>query len=184
MLVAVWLFVLCSPAWAHARMLEASPNEGATLASPPEQVELRFSEEIEAAFEPVKVFDEAGNRVDRQDTRVASADPEVLLAPVRDLSKGTYTVEYRVTSRDGHVVDGEYDFTVRAADSGTQNTGASSQGEARGGSSEGSGAQPETESSSFSLLSSDSAMIFGVALLALLGLAGLALTRRNRGNRR
>lgn len=180
-LAAAWLFVLCTPAWAHARLLESSPGEGETLPSPPERVELRFSEEVDASFDPVEVFDGAGGRVDRQNTTVDPDDPEVLLAPLRDLEKGTYTVNYRVTSLDGHVVDGTYEFTVRSAkdDQSSQPSAESAQAQ----SSEDSGEPAEAGSTGFALISGGNAVSLGVAVALLLGLAGLALTHRNRGGR-
>ncbi|MDX6379247.1 MAG: hypothetical protein QOI57_271, partial [Rubrobacteraceae bacterium] len=63
-LSAVWLFLLCTPALAHARLLETYPTEEAILAEPPEQVQLRFNEPIEAELSPLEVSDQQGNRVD------------------------------------------------------------------------------------------------------------------------
>jgi methionine-rich copper-binding protein CopC len=113
-LSALWLVLACTPALAHARLLEATPGGGATLSQPSEQVRLRFSEPVEAAFDPVEVYNEQDRRVDQDDTRVASDDPEVLVTDLEPLSRGSYTVEYRVTSQDGHVIDGKYEFKVAA----------------------------------------------------------------------
>ncbi len=114
-LSVVWLLLLCGPALAHAELIKAYPADGDTLVEPPEQVRLRFTEPIEAAFDPVKVYDQQGNRVDEDDARVDPNDAKVLVTGLEGLSEGSYTVEWRVTSIDGHIVDNTYQFAVAAS---------------------------------------------------------------------
>jgi methionine-rich copper-binding protein CopC len=111
-LSAVWLVLLCAPALAHARLLEMYPAEGVTLAQSPEQVQLRFNEPIEAEFSPLEVSDQQGNRVDEVNARISSNDARLLVIDLEELSEGFYTVEWRVTSADGHPVSGTYRFAV------------------------------------------------------------------------
>lgn len=120
-LCALWVLLACVPALAHSRLLEASPSEGETLSSPPERVRLTFNEPVEAEFDPVEVYDARDRRVDLDDARVASGDPKTVVVGLEDLSPGTYTVEWRVSSADGHPIAGSYRFTVR----GGETTGAS-----------------------------------------------------------
>src|SRR5688572_2323543 len=130
-LAALWLAAWCAPALAHARLLQESPASGTSLEEPPQQVRLRFSEPVDAEFDPVRVFDAEGNRVDEDDARVDPDDARVLLAGLEHLPRGSYRVEWRVTSLDGHVVEDAYAFNVApdagAAEggsrSGAQNTG-------------------------------------------------------------
>ena len=114
-LSAIWLLLLCGPALAHAELTEAYPADGDALAESPEQVQLQFTEPVEAAFDPVKVYDQQGNRVDEDDARVDPTDAKVLVAGLEELSEGSYTVEWRVTSVDGHIVDDTYQFAVAAS---------------------------------------------------------------------
>lgn len=114
-LSAVWLLLLCGPALAHARLTEEYPAGGDTLAEPPEQVQLRFSEPVEAEFEPIEVYDEGGSRVDEGNARTAPDDRELLVVDLGELREDSYTVEWRVTSADGHPVSGEYGFDVIAS---------------------------------------------------------------------
>ena len=116
-LSAAWLCLSCTPVLAHARLLEAEPEEGTTLAQAPEQVRLQFDEPIEAEFDPLKVYDQQGDRVDEDDVRVDPNDARVLASNLKELSTGSYTVEWRVTSIDGHIVSDTYQFEV-AADAG------------------------------------------------------------------
>ena len=109
-LTALWLAVWCAPALAHARLLQEAPASGASLDEPPRQVRLEFSEPVDAEFDPLKVFDAEGNRVDEDDARIDPNDVRVLLAGLKDLPEGSYRVEWRVTSIDGHVVEDAYAF--------------------------------------------------------------------------
>jgi copper transport protein len=113
-LAAAWLLLACAPALAHANLVGASPPQGGEVSKPPERVELRFNEPVDAEFDPV-VVRAAGARVDTHDARVDPEDARVVLADLERVPEGTYTVEWRVTSIDGHVVEGRYTFAVVAA---------------------------------------------------------------------
>jgi methionine-rich copper-binding protein CopC len=114
-LSAVWLLLPCVPALAHARLLQEEPANGAALAKSPDRVELRFSEPVEAEFSPLEVRNPEGERVDKDNARVDPDDARVLIADLEELPEGSYTVDWRVTSIDGHVVEGRYEFAVTAA---------------------------------------------------------------------
>jgi methionine-rich copper-binding protein CopC len=114
-LSAVWLLASSTPALAHARLLQSYPANGDTVAEPPEQVQLRFSESVEAAFEPIEVYADGGNRVDKNDAQTAPDNPKVLLTDLEELSEGSYTVDWRVTSADGHPVSNSFRFAVDAS---------------------------------------------------------------------
>jgi copper transport protein len=118
-LSAVWLLLLCGPALAHARLVETYPADGDILAEPPEQVQLLFSEPIEAEFDPIKVKDQVDNRVDEDDARIAPNNRRLLVVDLlEDLPEGAYVAEWRVTSADGHPVSGVYGFTVNTSTAG------------------------------------------------------------------
>ena len=114
-LACAWLLLACAPALAHANLVEASPPQGSEVTKAPERVELRFSEPVDAEFDPLVVRAAGGARVDAHDARVDPKDARVVLADLERAPEGSYTVEWRVTSIDGHVVEGRYDFAVVAA---------------------------------------------------------------------
>jgi hypothetical protein len=58
---------------------------------PPERVELRFSEPVEAEFDPVVVRAADGARVDAHDARVDPEDARIVLADLESVPRGTYT---------------------------------------------------------------------------------------------
>lgn len=120
-LSAVWLLLMCGPAFAHARLVESYPADGDVLAEPPGQVQLRFNEPVEAEFDPIEVYDQGGSRVDEDDARVSPDDRRLLIVDLGEIREGSHAVEWRVTSADGHPVSGTYEFGVHAsaADAGT-----------------------------------------------------------------
>ena len=115
-LSAVWVFLWCTPAWAHAELIGSEPEDRAALTEVPEQVRLRFNEPIVAEFDPLEVRDQQGNRADEGNARVDPEDARVLVADLKELPVGLYAVEWRITSVDGHVVEGTFDFNVTASD--------------------------------------------------------------------
>ena len=117
-LLAVWLVLSCAPALAHARLEETYPADGDAVSGPPEQVQLLFNEPIEAEFDPLKVYDQGGDRVDEDNARVSPNNRKLLVVDLEALSEGTYTADWRVTSTDGHPISGTRRFTVDASATG------------------------------------------------------------------
>lgn len=117
-LSAVWLVLSCAPALAHSRLEESYPADGGTLSESPEQVQLLFNEPIEAEFDPLKVYDQEGARVDEENARVSPNNRKLLVVDLEDLSEGSYTVDWRVTSADGHPVNGTRKFSVNTSAAG------------------------------------------------------------------
>ena len=99
------------PALAHSLLLESAPAAGATLASSPDTLMLRFNNRIEKPLSRVRLVDAAGAK--RPLTIAVDAGPaDRLVAPLPPLPPGTWRVEWQVLSTDGHVVAGRFEFKV------------------------------------------------------------------------
>lgn len=96
-----------APAGAHAVLTATAPERGATVAEQVDRVRLEFSEPV--GFAQVQVTGPADDRVEEGTPVESGAVVEQPLAPV--LEQGTYRVAFRVTSDDGHPVEGEFEFT-------------------------------------------------------------------------
>lgn len=103
---------LASPAVAsaHARLVSSDPPADASVATAPTRVTATFNEELEPAFAAMTV-------VGPDQAQWAAGPPEVsnteMSMPVKPLGPaGTYTVNFRVTSADGHVVEGSWAFEL------------------------------------------------------------------------
>ena len=170
----VWLLLSCVPALAHATLLQETPAAGGRLDEPPEQVRLRFNEPVDAEFDPLKVYDAEGNRVDEDDARIDPNDARVLVEGLEELSRGSYEVEWRVTSVDGHVVSGEYGFSI---------SGSGEQGSRNGA---GNGNQPAVGNGGGSFDFFPHTVVYGalsvgtLALVVVLGLLVIKLARRRK----
>jgi methionine-rich copper-binding protein CopC len=176
-LSAVWLLLSCAPALAHARLVQEEPAEGAALAESPDRVELRFSEPVDAEFSPLEVHNSEGERVDEDNARIDPADARVLIVDLEELSEGSYTVEWRVTSIAGPVVEGRYGFAVTNAGEDRQPS------DARGAEgSEGAGGQAEQGSAAQGGAQETSAPILvysalSLGILAVVAAAAFVLSR-------
>ncbi len=98
---------------AHAFLRHASPPVGSTLATPPRQVVLDFTEKVEPRFSAIEVQDAAGARVDANDLHAAPDDARRLIIGLKPLAPGSYKVVWHITSVDTHRTEGAYGFTVK-----------------------------------------------------------------------
>jgi methionine-rich copper-binding protein CopC len=102
---------------AHATRIATDPAEHAALAASPQRVSATFNETLQQTFADMTIVGPDGNLWSTGDAQVQGA---VIGIDVRPLGPaGTYTVNYRVTSADGHVVSGSWSFELTVAGSGT-----------------------------------------------------------------
>jgi methionine-rich copper-binding protein CopC len=108
---ALALLLLVAPVVsAHANLKSATILPGAVITTAPATLTLTFTEATSPTLTRVTVTNAAGARVDKNDLRVKDDTATIGLNP---LPNGVYTVTFRtVVEEDGHVVDGQYTFTV------------------------------------------------------------------------
>ena len=112
-LLALALCIFIAPVvWAHAVLLETSPEDGVRLDVAPREAWLRFNEPVNPVA--VRVLDASGETVTAPDA-MASDGETLRLALPDDLKEGSYILSYRVTSGDGHPVAGSIVFGVGTA---------------------------------------------------------------------
>ncbi|MGA2230172.1 MAG: copper resistance CopC family protein [Tepidisphaeraceae bacterium] len=112
-LIAV--LVIQDGALAHAFLDHADPKVGAVLSQPPTQIKIWFTQELEPAFSSVQVLDGNGTEVDKKDCHQDEKDKTLLIVSVPALAAGTYKVAWKVVSVDTHHTQGDFKFTVKAA---------------------------------------------------------------------
>ncbi len=101
---------------AHAKLVRADPAPGAVLRTPPRVVRVVFNEELAARGSFLAVLDVRGRRVDdgKSGLDLDDLDRRTLVARLRPVGPGRYTVRWQATSADdGYVARGSYVFTVR-----------------------------------------------------------------------
>ena len=117
-LVAVGGLVVCAgPALAHAGLESSDPADGVTLATPPDQVLMTFSEPPDLTLSNFGMLDASGAEVALHDPELVEGQGgrQAALRPVDALGDGVYTVTFRVVSKtDGHLTAGSIAFGVGA----------------------------------------------------------------------
>ncbi|MBV8965437.1 MAG: copper resistance protein CopC [Mycobacteriaceae bacterium] len=109
---------------AHAVRIACDPAEAARLSVGPAQVSATFNERLQTAFPAMTVVGPDGNLWSTGDPRLDGAVISVALRPLGPV--GRYTVNYRVTSADGHPVTGSWWFELIVPGSGTPGPAAAS----------------------------------------------------------
>jgi methionine-rich copper-binding protein CopC len=99
-------------AWSHAYPKMETPAPSAKLQHAPSVVKILFTEDLEPAFSHIKVTNSQGNSVVKGHSDAKSGKPRLLVAPLKTIQSGTYTVHWHVVARDGHTTHGQYTFRV------------------------------------------------------------------------
>lgn len=112
-IMILFIFVLMMPhgVFAHASLEKANPAPDSQLDKAPKEILLQFNERLEKELYSIKVFDENGDLISDDKTKI-SKDQKSLSLDLPTLSDGLYTVSYKVISADGHPVDGSYVVSI------------------------------------------------------------------------
>jgi len=111
------LVVAAPAASAHTVLTGTDPVADSTVDTGPNRVTATFNEELQPTFVAMTVVGPDGNLWSQGDATVEGATAGVGLRPLGP--SGRYTVNYRVTSDDGHVVSGSWSFTVTVPSTGS-----------------------------------------------------------------
>jgi methionine-rich copper-binding protein CopC len=116
-LVAAMALAAAPVASAHAARIATDPADNASLAQGPQRVSATFNEQLQSEFAAMTVVGPDGNLWSSGDPQVQGAVISIAVRPLGPA--GSYTVNYRVTSADGHPVSGAWSFRLTVAASGT-----------------------------------------------------------------
>lgn len=106
-----FLVASAAPAGAHASLLSTDPGNDSVIDAPPTRVSMTFSEAVTALPGSVEIYGPDGERAD-DGTPSTSRNGEQVDIGLDPAGKGTYTVSWRVTSDDGHTINGSWLFHV------------------------------------------------------------------------
>ena len=104
--------LLSVPASAHTVVVSASPAVNAILEDLPSTISITFAEELIDIGDSnsISVVDQSGSELALTKPLVSGAVLTSELSPTQSL--GLFKVIYRAVAADGHVITGEYEFTV------------------------------------------------------------------------
>ncbi len=110
-----WLLVLALLAplrWAeaHSELRRSVPADGAVLSAPPAELRLVFNEPVQVTL--VRLMDAEGQSALLRRDGDASASREEVAVPAAPLRPGTWRLEWRAISADGHPIRGLVTFRV------------------------------------------------------------------------
>jgi methionine-rich copper-binding protein CopC len=112
--LTILLLSLNFPAYGHSSLVSATPEKSAVLTEFPSEVSLTFNESL------LEIGNENPNKVEVVNSMgdllsgVTTVAGPVITAPLQITGNDVYKVMYRVVSQDGHVIEGEYSFTVES----------------------------------------------------------------------
>ncbi|MGE0236883.1 copper resistance CopC family protein [Methylocystis sp.] len=112
-LAVVLLIAGATSAFAHSFLVDATPSSKEHVAASPKTIKLRFGGGVEPPYSKITIETPDGKILGEGNTGVPGK-PRELTANSPDLAPGKYIVRYRVLSSDGHIVEGNYEFTVDA----------------------------------------------------------------------
>ncbi len=116
-LLALGVLTGSPPAAAHTALTATEPAADSTVQTGPARVTATFNEELQPEFAALTVVGPDGNLWSSGEPEVRGRTASVAVRPLGP--SGRYTVNYRVTSADGHVVTGSWSFTVTVPSTGT-----------------------------------------------------------------
>ena len=98
----------------HLKLDRSAPEADAAVASPSE-IRLWFSQVPQSDATSARLVREGAPVEAMGDLKPDTGDASIFAAPVEGtLAPGVYTVAWRTMAADGHVVRGDFDFTVQA----------------------------------------------------------------------
>lgn len=107
---ALLLLTACvTPTSAHSPLDTTTPEDGAELAEHPTEISFQFAKEIRLTRVHMTYQDHPSVRLDLS-TQTGFARTFVL--PLIDMGQGSYRIEWRGLSVDGHIMRGQFVFTV------------------------------------------------------------------------
>jgi methionine-rich copper-binding protein CopC len=104
----VFLAALTGQALAHSELRRSDPRDGAKLAASPAAIELVFNEKVQVTA--LRLFGEDGKEIGMERHPIAERATERRSLPA--LPPGSYRIEWRAISADGHPVGGAIRFRV------------------------------------------------------------------------
>lgn len=112
MAIVLLLAAVAPRAEAHAFLDHSEPKVGSDVKTPPKEIKLWFTENLEPEFSHVKVLNDDGKQVDKKDKHLDKKDHSLMIVSVPKLAPGKYKVVWRAVSVDTHITKGHFTFKV------------------------------------------------------------------------
>ncbi len=112
---AIFLAFSVSPAAAHTVLVNSIPQSESVINSLPPEINITFAEDLIdiGNSNSIEVFDSTGEDLSQGEVTVSGPTLSKALMPTD--KTGIYKVQYRAVAADGHVIKGEFSFSVEAS---------------------------------------------------------------------
>ena len=110
LLIGAILLVNHGQAWAHAVIVESTPQVNGVVTGPTLEIKLRFNARIDGGRSKLMLIFPDG--VSHAVTLSPQNSPDLLLAKAPNLNPGKYQLRWQVLAGDGHVTQGNIPFSV------------------------------------------------------------------------
>jgi copper resistance protein C len=114
-LAMIALVSVATHASAQAFLDHAEPGPGSVVDTPPTEIKIWFTKNLEPDFSQIQLYDRHAKPVTGNLATVDADDPALLRLSVPALAPGKYQVRWRAVSVDSHMTVGGFLFTVRKA---------------------------------------------------------------------
>jgi methionine-rich copper-binding protein CopC len=99
-----------TPLWAHAVLMESKPKANSTVKGPDVPIWLRFNVRVDGKRSRLQVVTPDGLTIPVETPKQTA--PDILESHVGGLKAGSYKLQWKALASDGHMSNGEVDFTV------------------------------------------------------------------------
>ena len=163
---------------AHDELVGTTPAEGASVDAAPDAVELEMGSPPQALGTRVVVTGPDGAAAAEGDVEIR--DTTVVQPLSSDLPPGAYTVDWQVTSADGHPLTGSFSFTLAAPADPTASAASTAAAAPAGGQDAAAPGEEPALAGAAADRSSSTAWIGGGAALVLAGAIAVAVRQIRR----
>ena len=110
LLLLTLLAGIAQPLWAHAVLMQSKPAGNSTVKGPDIPIWLRFNVRVDGKRSRLTLV--SANGVTIEVPAPKQTAPDTLESRVTGVKPGNYKLQWRVLASDGHISNGEVDFTV------------------------------------------------------------------------
>lgn len=98
------------PVWAHAVLMNSTPKMNSTVKGPDVPIKLKFNVRVDGKRSRLQLTDADGSTATLEALKQTA--PDTLESRATGLKAGEYKLVWRALAADGHMSNGEVDFTV------------------------------------------------------------------------
>lgn len=110
-LSAILLLLVSNQVFAHTNLKDSTPKDGEIVSEPLQEITLSFETKIEQTSK-FEVFSSKGKSVNVENLTI---EEDLMKGSFsQPLENGDYKVVWKIVGADGHIIGGEYSFTMNA----------------------------------------------------------------------